>query len=113
MNAKTRFVLATLILFLLMAGPFLVTTVVVYADLSDEGKQVFLSVMDRWLPIGGMMTFATSEVMMAPNAAPIMIPTAMSTTLPRITNALNSLNILLASHQIYFHMFHHHHHIKL
>ena len=56
MKAKTRFLLASLILFLLMAGPFLVTAMVVYADLSDEGKQVFMAVMDRWLPIGGMMT---------------------------------------------------------
>jgi hypothetical protein len=30
---------------------------------------------------------------MPPNEAPMMMPTAMSTTLPRIANSLNSLNI--------------------
>src|SRR5881396_2424127 len=35
----------------------------------------------------------TKDVMILPNAPPMMIPTAMSTTLPRIANSLNSLTI--------------------
>ncbi len=37
-------------------------------------------------PMGGMMTSVTSEVMMVPKAAPMMIPTAMSNTFPRKIN---------------------------
>src|SRR4030042_3443948 len=48
-------------------------------------------------PIGGMITSLTSEEMMRPNASPMMIPTAMSTTLPRMANSLSSLNILSPS----------------
>src|SRR5437870_4523769 len=44
-------------------------------------------------PIGGMMTSLTMEVTILPNAAPMMIPTAMSTTLPFMANSLNSLTI--------------------
>ena len=36
----------------------------------------------------------TSEVTMRPNAAPMMIPTAMSITFPRIANALNSFSMI-------------------
>src|SRR6266496_811657 len=39
-----------------------------------------------------MMTSPTSEVTMAPNAAPMMTPTARSTTLPFIANSRNSLS---------------------
>src|SRR5258705_5656649 len=41
-------------------------------------------------PIGGMMTSATSELTILPNAAPITTPTARSMTLPFIANSLNS-----------------------
>ena len=44
-------------------------------------------------PIGGMITFSTSEVTILPKAAPITTPTARSTTLPRMANSLNSLII--------------------
>ena len=44
-------------------------------------------------PTGGMMTSLTSEVTIVPKAAPMMTPTARSTTLPRIANSLNSLNM--------------------
>ena len=40
---------------------------------------------------GGMTTSPTSEETILPNAAPMMIPTAMSTTLPFMANSLNSL----------------------
>jgi len=56
MNAKVRFILAVAILALLMTGPFLLTAGVIYADLNAEGRANFLQAMDRWLPIGGLMT---------------------------------------------------------
>src|SRR5580700_5394412 len=42
----------------------------------------------------GMMTSPTSEVTMAPKAAPMMTPTARSTTLPFIANSRNSFSTL-------------------
>src|SRR5690606_10525727 len=39
----------------------------------------------------------TNDVTILPNAAPITIPTAMSTTLPRMANSLNSLSIRFSS----------------
>ena len=47
-------------------------------------------------PIGGMMTSLTSDVTILPNAAPMMMPTAMSMTLPRIANSLNSFSIVVS-----------------
>src|SRR5260370_21530857 len=43
-------------------------------------------------PIGGIITSSTSEDTIFPKAAPIITPTAKSTTLPRMANSLNSLN---------------------
>ncbi len=56
MNARVRFILAIVILGLLMMGPFLLTAGIVYADLNEEGRAGFITAMDRWLPIGGLMT---------------------------------------------------------
>ena len=44
-------------------------------------------------PIGGMMMSSTSDLTMVEKAAPMMMPTAMSMTLPRSANSLNSFNI--------------------
>jgi len=44
-------------------------------------------------PIGGITISLTSDVTIFPNAAPITIPTARSSTLPRMMNSLNSLNM--------------------
>src|SRR5262249_42556306 len=41
----------------------------------------------------GMITSPTSELTMAPKAAPMMTPTARSTTLPFIANSRNSFSI--------------------
>ncbi|CSC94105.1 Uncharacterised protein [Vibrio cholerae] len=41
------------------------------------------------------MISATNDDTILPNAAPMMIPTAMSITLPRDANALNSLSKLI------------------
>src|SRR5690349_22628383 len=46
-------------------------------------------------PSGGMTTSATADDTILPNAAPMMMPTAMSTTLPRTANALNSWIIFM------------------
>src|SRR3569833_2987427 len=43
-------------------------------------------------PMMGMMTSPTSELTIAPKAAPIKTPTARSTTLPFIANSLNSFS---------------------
>ena len=51
------------------------------------------STLPRARPIGGMMTSSTSDFTMVPKAPPMMMPTARSTTLPRIANSLNSLSI--------------------
>src|SRR5262249_5773672 len=42
----------------------------------------------------GMMTSPTSDETIAPKAAPMMTPTARSTTLPRSANFLNSSNMV-------------------
>src|SRR5688572_13191428 len=42
----------------------------------------------------GMITSPTSEVTIAPKAAPMMTPTARSTTLPFIANSRNSFSML-------------------
>jgi len=44
-------------------------------------------------PIAGLMMSLTSEFTIAVNAAPMTMPTARSTTLPRIANFLNSSSI--------------------
>src|SRR3974390_2944208 len=43
----------------------------------------------------GMMMSLTSDVTMAPNATPMITPTARSTTFPRSANFLNSSSIPL------------------
>src|SRR3954469_7802699 len=42
----------------------------------------------------GMITSPTSEVTMAPKAAPMITPTARSTTLPFMANSRNSFSML-------------------
>ena len=56
MNAKVRFILAVGILLLLMTGPFLMTAGIVYSDLNDEQRVVFMQALDRWMPVGGLLT---------------------------------------------------------
>ncbi len=47
------------------------------------------------LPITGISTSLTNEPMIFPKAPPMMIPTAMSMTLPFIANSLNSDTMLI------------------
>ncbi len=56
MNAKVRFVIAVLVLALLIAGPFLATAGIIYSDLGEEERLLFEKVLERWIPIGGLMT---------------------------------------------------------
>jgi DNA polymerase-3 subunit epsilon len=56
MNAKTRFALAVVLLGLLTTGPFLLTVGILWADLGAEERAGFLVALDRWLPIGGLIT---------------------------------------------------------
>lgn len=56
MNARLRFIIAIVVLFLLMTGPFLLTGLVVYSDLNEAQREVFSQAIDRWLPVGGMLT---------------------------------------------------------
>ena len=43
-------------------------------------------------PGGGIITSSTNEETIFPNAAPMIMPTAISITLPRTANSLNSLS---------------------
>ncbi len=56
MSAKIRFILAVVILVLLMTAPFMLTAGIVYSELQGDQRIAFAAAMDRWLPIGGMLT---------------------------------------------------------
>ena len=56
MNARTRFILAVVMLGLLTTGPFLLTVGILWADLGADERAGFLVALDRWLPIGGLIT---------------------------------------------------------
>src|SRR5882724_7919972 len=56
-------------------------------------KRFEKSTLPRTRPSGGISTSLTSEVTILPNAAPMMRPTARSTTLPRIAKSRNSFSI--------------------
>jgi DNA polymerase-3 subunit epsilon len=56
MNARTRFALAVVLLGLLTTGPFLLTVGILWADLGVDERAGFLVALDRWLPIGGLIT---------------------------------------------------------
>ena len=55
------------------------------------------STLPRRRPIGGIITSATSELTMVPKAAPTIMPTAISTTLPRFHHNLFELFQYLSS----------------
>jgi DNA polymerase-3 subunit epsilon len=56
MNARTRFVIAVLILGLLMTGPFVVTGVLVWMGVHGESRDLLVKVVAPHLPLGTMMT---------------------------------------------------------
>ena len=56
MDARIRFIISVIVLGLLMTGPFLLTVGILWADLGPEERAGFLVALDRWLPIGGLIT---------------------------------------------------------
>lgn len=58
MKAKTRFFLATCVLGLLMTGPFVVTSLLVWLDMKAHERVLLTELLLSRLPIGTMMTLA-------------------------------------------------------
>src|SRR5579884_457901 len=58
-------------------------------------KRLEKSTLPIMRPIGGIRISFTNELTIRPKAAPRMIPTPMSRTLPRMANSLNSLSIFI------------------
>src|SRR5512135_2362542 len=56
-------------------------------------KRFEKSTFPKTSPIGGIRTSDTNVPMIVPKAAPMMMPTAMSMTLPRMANSLNSFSM--------------------
>ncbi|MGE5945139.1 MAG: exonuclease domain-containing protein [Betaproteobacteria bacterium] len=56
MKAKHRFFLAIAVLGLLMTGPFVVTSLLVWLDMQDNERQMLTELLLSRLPIGTMMT---------------------------------------------------------
>ena len=56
MKAKHRFILAVIILGLLMTGPFVVTSLLVWLDMKDAERQLLTGLLVSRLPVGTMMT---------------------------------------------------------
>src|SRR6185295_9551382 len=60
-------------------------------------KRLEKSALPRAIPIGGMMTPSTSDVIIFPKATPMITATARSITFPRAMNSLNSLHMVVFS----------------
>ncbi len=56
MKAKVRFIIAIVVLGLLMTGPFVVTSFLVWVDMQEAERQLLLDLLLSRLPIGTMMT---------------------------------------------------------
>jgi DNA polymerase-3 subunit epsilon len=56
MPARARFILAVIVLFLLMTGPFLLTALIVWVETEGEGRNLLLSVLAPHLGLGTMLT---------------------------------------------------------
>ena len=56
MKAKHRFILAVVVLGLLMTGPFLVTSLLVWLDMKDAERQMLTDLLMSRLPVGTVMT---------------------------------------------------------
>lgn len=56
MKAKVRFLLAIVVLGLLMTGPFVVTSILVWAGMEESERNMLLELLMSRLPIGTMMT---------------------------------------------------------
>ncbi len=62
------------------------------------------SASDRISPSGGMIMSFTSELAIELKALPMMMPTAISMTLPRTANSLNSLMMRLPEERAFLTM---------
>ena len=56
MSARARFILAVIVLFLLMTGPFLLTALIVWVETEGEGRGLLVSVLAPHLGLGTMLT---------------------------------------------------------
>ena len=56
MKAKHRFILAVIVLGLLMTGPFLVTSLLVWLDMKEAERQMLTELLMSRLPVGTMRT---------------------------------------------------------
>lgn len=56
MNARTRFILAIVILGLLMTGPFIVTALLIWLDTTSAERQVMIQMLLPRLPLGTTLT---------------------------------------------------------
>ena len=56
MKAKHRFILAVVVLGLLMTGPFVVTSLLVWLDMREAERDMLLQLLVSRLPVGTMMT---------------------------------------------------------
>ncbi|WP_345795037.1 exonuclease domain-containing protein [Thauera sp. JM12B12] len=56
MPARARFMLAVIVLFLLMTGPFLLTALIVWVETQGEGRELLIDVLAPHLSLGTMLT---------------------------------------------------------
>lgn len=56
MSARARFILAVIVLFLLMTGPFLLTALIVWVETTGESRQILVSTLAPHLGLGTMLT---------------------------------------------------------
>jgi DNA polymerase-3 subunit epsilon len=56
MSARARFILAVIVLFLLMTGPFLLTALIVWAETEGESRELLINVLTPHLGLGTMLT---------------------------------------------------------
>lgn len=64
----------------------------------EADKQIGKSILPSAIPNGGITTSFTSELTILPKAPPMITPTAISITLPRIANFLKSSFIDIYEH---------------
>ncbi|HRV79055.1 MAG TPA: exonuclease domain-containing protein [Thauera sp.] len=56
MQARTRFMLAVVVLFLLMTGPFLLTALIVWVETAGEAREMLVKVLSPHLTLGTLLT---------------------------------------------------------
>ena len=56
MPARARFILAVIVLFLLMTGPFLLTALIVWVETEGEGRTLLVNVLAPHVGLGTLLT---------------------------------------------------------